>query len=82
MKKLILKIDGMKCGMCEAHVKDSIRNSCNCKHLKASHIKNEASMIIDDDTDINIIVSAIEKEGYHVLGKEISEYEKKGFIFK
>lgn len=82
MKKLVLKIDGMKCGMCEAHVKDAIRSVCNPKHLKASHIKNEASMVIDDSENIDNIIARIEKDGYRVLDKELSDYEKKGFFFK
>ena len=27
MTKTVLKIDGMMCGMCEAHVNDAIRNA-------------------------------------------------------
>lgn len=34
MIKYTLKIDGMKCGMCEAHVCDIIRKNIEAKRLR------------------------------------------------
>ena len=33
MYQIKLQIDGMACGMCEAHVNDAIRKSCKVKKL-------------------------------------------------
>ena len=34
MKRYVVKIDGMMCGMCEAHVSDVIRKNFNVKRLR------------------------------------------------
>ena len=34
-----VKIDGMMCGMCEAHVNDAIRARFNVKKVTSSHAK-------------------------------------------
>lgn len=36
MVRVILKIDGMTCGMCEAHVNDAIRRSLPVKKVRSS----------------------------------------------
>ena len=42
MKKTILTIDGMMCGMCESHVNDAIRANFNVKKVSSSHAKTAA----------------------------------------
>lgn len=37
-------IDGMQCGMCEAHVNDTIRAAFPVKKVSASHKKGQAAM--------------------------------------
>ena len=50
MYKYVLKIDGMRCSMCECHVDDLIRkNFLSAKKVKSSHKKNESSFISSDD---------------------------------
>ena len=36
-----VSIDGMKCGMCEAHVNDLFRRHLKLKKVKSSHLKNQ-----------------------------------------
>ena len=38
MNKYILGIYGMRCGMCEAHVKDSVTKNIEVKKISASHL--------------------------------------------
>ena len=40
MKSVVLSVDGMKCGMCEAHVCDAVRRAVQVKKIQASHAKN------------------------------------------
>jgi len=80
MQEITLKIDGMMCGMCEAHVCDAIRKSGNVKKVSASHSKGTATVIAEDDFDEATAVQAIEKEGYRVLSKEKKPYEKHGLF--
>ena len=86
-KKLIqytLKIDGMKCGMCESHVNDVVRRVVGVKKVNSSHLKGNTFIIMEEDTSKDDIKDAIEKEGYHVLGEEEKPYQKKSLfsIFK
>lgn len=80
MIKYTLKIDGMKCGMCEAHVCDIIRKNIEAKKVKASHKKNEASFVLDNEADISKVIEQIKAMGYNVLDVKTEEYKKK-FIF-
>ena len=80
MIKYTFKIDGMKCGMCEAHVCDIIRKNIEAKKIKASHKKNEASFVLDNDADISKVIEQIKAMGYNVLDVKTEEYKKK-FIF-
>lgn len=34
MFRTVVKIDGMMCGMCEAHINDAIRRNFNVKKVK------------------------------------------------
>ena len=80
MEKIILKIDGMMCPMCEAHMNDAVRNSFNVKKVVSSH-KDKQTVIFADikisDTELKNIV---EKTGYKLLGITRAPYEKKGIL--
>ncbi len=76
MQQITVKIDGMMCGMCEAHVCDAIRNSCKVKKVKASHKKGEA-VILAEELSEDTLKAAIEKTGYRVLSVETVPYQKK-----
>ena len=51
MKKTTLKIDGMMCGMCEAHINDAIRAAFPIKKISSSHSKGECVIISEDELD-------------------------------
>lgn len=82
MIKIELHIDGMKCGMCEAHINDVLRKVKNVKNVKSSHSKGLCTVIALDDTNIEDITNAITKEGYRVLDKQIEHFEKQNFFSK
>lgn len=79
MVKITLKIDGMACGMCEAHVNDAVRKSFKVKKVTSSHSKGKTEIIAENEIDKTALSDAIEKSGYHVLSVETEPYEKKGF---
>lgn len=81
MKKITVKIDGMMCGMCEAHVADVIRKNFNVKKVKASHIKKTAEIIADSEIDEEQLKAAIASQGYRVEDINEEEYIKKGLFF-
>ncbi|MBP5262099.1 MAG: heavy-metal-associated domain-containing protein [Clostridiales bacterium] len=60
-----LKIDGMMCGMCEAHVNDAIRKALpDARKVKSSHRKGECSFVTETAPDEAVIRKAIEDTGY------------------
>ncbi len=78
MNKVILNVDGMMCGMCEAHVCDAIRKVCSQKaKISASHANGTAEIILDGTPDIARIKSAINETGYKVTNVRVEPYEKK-----
>ncbi len=79
MIKTTLKIKGMACGMCEAHINDAIRKNFNIKKTSASHSKGEAVIISEDAIDEDKIKKIIEDTGYTVTKIEAGPYEKKKF---
>lgn len=83
MFKITLGIDGMKCGMCEAHVNDYIRKNFNVKKVKSSHIKKETVIISQDDINEEDIKKVLSSTGYNIISYKTESYEKKSlFSFK
>ena len=80
MQKIILKIDGMMCGMCETHINDAIRKSFTIKKVTSSHSKNKTEIITVDDIDENELRKVIDATGYKVVSIEKVPYGKKGFF--
>ena len=51
MVKTTLTIDGMACGMCEAHVNDAIRSAVRVKKVTSSHAKGETEILSEEPID-------------------------------
>ncbi len=66
MNKYILGIDGMKCGMCEAHVEETIRKNIKLKSVKASHVKNQVVVITELDLTIEDFKKSLDPTGYRI----------------
>ena len=80
MVKMILKIDGMACGMCESHINDTIRRNFKVKKVTSSHSKGETEIIAERPLDEETLKKAIGNTGYTVLSVNIEPYVKKGFF--
>ncbi len=70
MVKTIVKVDGMMCSMCEAHINDAIRRSFNVKKVKSNRKKKETVIESEAPLDPEKVKEAIEKTGYIYLGIE------------
>ena len=81
MKERLLKVEGMRCGMCEAHINDTVRKISKIKKVSSSHKKNETIIISDDDIDEKLFIDSITSLGYKILSFDIRPYQKKG-LFK
>lgn len=80
MIEITLKIDGMMCNMCEAHVNDAIRNKLNVKKVSSSHTSGTAVMIAAEDIPDEKIREVIAETGYELKDITRKPYEKKGFL--
>lgn len=80
MVKMILKIDGMACGMCESHINDTIRRNFKVKKVTSSHSKGETEIIAERALDEETLKKAIGNTGYTVLSVNTEPYVKKGFF--
>ncbi len=81
MIKTTMKIDGMMCGMCEAHICDAIRKAVpEARKVTASRGKKEASFLTEGAVDADSLKAAIDATGYSCLGVESAPYEKKGLF--
>ncbi|MCD8045428.1 MAG: cation transporter [Clostridiales bacterium] len=82
MNKVTLTIDGMSCGMCEAHVCEAIRKVLGNAKISASHTKGTAEIILDGPPDVARIKSAVKETGYRVTDVKVEPYEKKKGFFR
>ena len=61
MIETTVKVDGMMCGMCEAHVSDAIRGALPVKKVTASHTKGQAVILSEaplDEEDLRAAIGA------------------------
>lgn len=64
MIKTIVKIDGMMCGMCETHIRETIRKNFDVKKVTASRKKKEAVILSENLIDHGKLKAAIDQTGY------------------
>lgn len=80
MKEIILKVEGMQCGMCESHVNDAVRKAANVKKVTSSHVEGKTVVVCDESIDAQIVKNAIQKDGYNVSEVVEKPYVKKGLF--
>lgn len=80
MVKITAEVEGMMCGMCEAHVNDAVRKAFpSIQSVKSSHGKNVTEIISDKELDEAAVAEAIQATGYDVKNVTTEPYQKKGF---
>ncbi|MBR6382146.1 MAG: heavy-metal-associated domain-containing protein [Lachnospiraceae bacterium] len=78
MYQTTMKIDGMMCGMCEAHMNDAIRKAVpGASKVKSSHTKGESTFLSETAPDEAALRKAIEETGYVPVSVTTAEYKKK-----
>ncbi len=81
MEKVTVKIDGMMCGMCEAHICDTIRKAFpDAKKVKASRSNGEATFLTDQPVDKDMLEKVIAETGYTFLSVTSEPFRKKGLF--
>ena len=81
MIKTTLKIEGMMCSMCEAHISEAIRKAVpSAKKVSASRSKGEATFLTEEAPDRAALQAAIDATGYTCHSVDSAPYEKKGWF--
>ena len=79
MIKITLDVEGMACGMCEAHVNNAVRQNFAVKKVTSSHTKGKTEIIAQAPLDEEKLKAVILGLGYTVTKVHTEPYEKKGF---
>ena len=66
MKKVI-KVDGMMCAHCEAHVRKALEALEGVEKAEVSHEKGEAVVTLGSNVDDAVLKAAVVEAGYEVL---------------
>ena len=75
MVKITVGVDGMQCGMCEAHVNDAVRRAFPVKKVTSSHTKGQ-TVILGEQA----LRDVISQTGYEVTSFSSEPYEKRGLF--
>ena len=80
MYRITVNVDGMACGMCEAHVNDAVRKAFDVKKVSSSHSKKQTVIITEQDIDEQELKAVIDGTGYESGAVRKEPYEKKGLF--
>ena len=75
-----VQVEGMSCGMCEAHVNDAVRRAAPVKKVTSSHRRGETVILSEKELDRAALRAAIEATGYRVTGITSGPYQRKGLF--
>ncbi len=67
MKKTV-KIEGMMCGHCEAHVKKALESVAGVTGADVSHEKGTAVVTLSQEVTDDVLTAAVKEAGYEVVG--------------
>lgn len=62
-----LRVEGMACSMCEAHVNDAIRRNFDVKSVKSSRRKKSCVIRSEQELDLERVAAVIRDLGYDVI---------------
>lgn len=79
MIKTVLQVQGMACGMCEAHVNDAVRRAFPVKKVTSSHRKGETEILSEAPLEEARLREVIGATGYTVSSVRQEPWERRGF---
>lgn len=75
----VMTVDGMMCGMCEAHVADALRKVPGVESAKASRAKKQARVTCSSDVTDEALLQAVQATGYEASDVRVEEEKKSLF---
>lgn len=73
----IMTVEGMMCGMCEAHVNEALRKVSGVKKASASRSKKQVTIECDESVSDEALLKAVNDTGYKASDVRAAP-EKKG----
>ena len=67
MVEITVKVEGLKCPMCEKHVCEAIEKAYKVESVKASHKKGEVVIICKDSIPSDELATIINNEGFKAI---------------
>ena len=80
MVQYTVAVEGMACGMCEAHVNDAVRKTFPVKKVTSSHSKKQTVLVTQEPIDEVRLREVINATGYTVQSVNSEPYEKRGLL--
>ncbi len=80
MIQTTVKVSGMACSMCEAHINNAIRNAFPVEKVSSSHSKGETVIHSKEPLDESELRKVIDATGYTAGDISSEVYEKKGLF--
>ena len=80
MVRITVGIEGMACGMCEAHINEAVRNTFQVKKVSSSHTKKQTVIIAEKNIPEQELKNVVAKAGYDAISVNSEPYEKKGLF--
>ncbi len=79
-----MTVEGMMCGMCEAHVADALRKVPGVEKVKVTRANNQATIHCQEDVSDEALLKAVNDTGYTASNVQVAEETggKKLFGFK
>ena len=63
MVKITAGIDGMACGMCEAHINEAVRNAFPIKKVTSSHTRKETVILAEREIPERRFAKSLRRQG-------------------
>ena len=80
MWKYTVEVNGMMCGMCEAHINDAVRKAFPVKKVNSSRSKKQTVVLSETELDAAALAAAIRNTGYEIGEIQKEPYKKKGLF--
>ncbi len=81
MIKTTVGVDGMACGMCEAHIADTVRKVYpKAKKVNASQRKKSVTFLTEEEPDAAVLQKAIDATGYRFISIASEPVQKRGLF--
>ena len=81
MVKITAQVEGMRCGMCEAHVNEVVRRAFPVQKVTSSHARGQTVILAERDIADEELKKVIRDTGYEVTFVMREPYAQKRGLF-